>query len=381
MIKAGLTTTMIQGGKSGVGQYVFSLVRELIKAGRVDLTLFVLENDVPLFAFTEGKCRIIPVPETERPPIRNILWHQLQLPKTAGQLKLDVLHAPSYRRLILSAPCARVGTIHDLAPFHVRKKYDAARMFYGRVVVRRIARSQNAVIAISRSTARDIERFFGIPQDRQHLIHNGIDHQRFVPGNADAERGWAASAFGLTQPFFLYVSRLEHPGKNHVRLIEAFNTFKQTTGLPWQLALGGSDWHGAEAIRAAASASPFSKDIVFAGFVSDEALPRLYRAAQAMVYPSLFEGFGLPPVEAMACGTPVISSTRGALEEVVADAALTIDPENPAAIAAALTRLATDPATADRLRAAGLVNAARFDWARTADGVADVYEKAVRDRS
>ncbi|MES2705559.1 MAG: glycosyltransferase family 1 protein [Verrucomicrobiota bacterium] len=376
MIKAGLTTTMIQGGKSGVGQYVFSLVRELLKTGRVDLTLFVLERDIPLFNFTGGQCRLIPVPEQERPPVRNILWHQLKLPKEAARLKLDVLHAPSYRRLILSAPCARVGTIHDLAPFHVRKKYDAARMFYGRVVVRRMARSQNGLIAISRSTARDIEKFFGIPQDRQHIIHNGIDHTRFQPGNVEADRAWAAEKLGLDQPFFLYVSRLEHPGKNHVRLIGAFTRFKQTTGLPWQLALGGSDWHGAETIRAAAASSPFSRDIIFAGFVADESLPRLYRAARAMVYPSLFEGFGLPPVEAMACGTPVISSTRGALEEVVADAALTIDPENPEAMAAALTQLATDSVTVGRLRAAGLANAARFDWARTAEKVLQVYETA-----
>ncbi|MDB6134776.1 MAG: hypothetical protein JWM59_3019 [Verrucomicrobiales bacterium] len=380
MIRAGLTTTMIQGGKSGVGQYVFALVRELLKTGRVDLTLFVLERDLPLFAFTDGRCRLVTVPESERPPVKNILWHQLQLPREAGKLKLEVLHAPSYRRLVLSAPCARVGTIHDLAPFHVRKKYDAARMFYGRVVVRRLARSQNGLIAISHSTARDIERFFGIPQNRQHIIHNGIDHTRFHPGQPDTDRAWAAETLALSQPFFLYISRLEHPAKNHVRLIDAFTRFKQDTGLPWQLALGGSDWHGAEIIRAAAAASPFTRDIIFTGFVSDETLPRLYRAAQVMIYPSLFEGFGLPPVEAMACGTPVISSTRGALEEVVAAAALTIDPENPAEMAAALTKLATDRATTDRLRAAGLVNAARFDWARTAAGVTEVYESAIQGK-
>ncbi|RYD38513.1 MAG: glycosyltransferase family 1 protein [Verrucomicrobiaceae bacterium] len=380
MIRAGLTTTMIQGGKSGVGQYVFALVRELLKTGRVDLTLFVLERDVPLFAFTDGRCRLVTVPESERPPVKNILWHQLQLPREAGKLKLEVLHAPSYRRLVLSAPCARVGTIHDLAPFHVRKKYDAARMFYGRVVVRRLARSQNGLIAISHSTARDIERFFGIPQNRQRIIHNGIDHTRFHPGQPDADHAWAAETLGLSQPFFLYISRLEHPAKNHVRLIDAFTRFKQDTGLPWQLALGGSDWHGAEIIRAAAASSPFTRDIIFTGFVSDETLPRLYRAAQVMVYPSLFEGFGLPPVEAMACGTPVISSTRGALEEVVADAALTIDPENPMEMAAALTKLATDRAAADRLRTAGLANAARFDWARTAAGVTEAYASAIQGK-
>ena len=377
-LKAGLTTTMIQGGRSGVAQYVFSLVRELLRAGRVDLTLFVLENDLPLFDFAAGGCEIVTVPESARPAVKNILWHQTRLSGLVKARKLDVIHAPSYRRLIRFAPCARVGTIHDLAPFHVSKKYDAARMFYGRVVVRALARGQDAVIAISRSTAQDIERFFGIPQEKQHIIFNGIDHDRFHPGDEAADRAWAAAELGLTQPFFLYVSRLEHPGKNHVRLIGAVTKFKQRTGLPWQLALGGGDWHGSEVIRSAAAASPAAGDIIFTGFVPDETLPRLYRAARAMVYPSLFEGFGLPPVEAMACGTPVISSTRGALEEVVAQAAVLIDPEDPDSITDALCGVAAGDGRAAALREAGLANAARFHWARTAAAVADVYEKAAR---
>lgn len=380
-MKIGLTATMVQGGRSGVAQYVFSLVRELIRAGRVDLHVFALEDELPLFDFAAAGCHLIPVPRSAAPPVKNILWHQLQLPAIARQLKLDVLHVPSYRRLVLHAPCPTVGTIHDLAPFHVRGKYDLARMFYGRVVVKSLARRQRELIAVSQCTARDIECFFGIPQSRQHVIHNGIDHERFDPGDTAAARTWAAAAHGLTEPFFLYISRLEHPGKNHVRLIEAFAEFKQTTGSPWQLALGGGDWHGSEAIKAAAAASPAASSIKFLGFVPDSDLPNLYRGARCMVYPSLFEGFGLPPVEAMACGTPVISSTRGALAEVVANAALTIDPENVPDLTAALTTLATDPALAEDLRTKGLANAARFHWRRTAEQVTAVYAKAAGSAS
>jgi glycosyltransferase involved in cell wall biosynthesis len=249
-------------------------------------------------------------------------------------------------------------------------------MFYGRVVAKTLARRQNEIIAVSHCTARDIEHFFGIPETRQNVIHNGIDHERFLPADTAAAQAWAESKHGLTEPFFLYVSRLEHPGKNHVRLIEAFTAFKQSTGSPWQLALGGGDWHGAEAIKAAAAASPCAADIKFPGFVPDRDLPDLYRAARAMVYPSLFEGFGLPPIEAMACGTPVISSTRGALEEVIADAALTIDPESVPDLTAGLQRFATDPALATSLREKGLANAARFHWSRTAAEVTQVYQKA-----
>jgi len=375
-MKVGLTATMVQGGRSGVAQYVFSLARELIRDGQVDLSVFVLEHELPLFDFAKDRCHLIPVPQSAGPPIKNILWHQLKLPALAKAHRLDVLHVPSYRRLILHAPCPRVGTIHDLAPFHVKGKYDIARMFYGRVVAKTLARRQNEIIAVSHCTARDIEHFFGIPETRQNVIHNGIDHGRFLPAGTSAAQAWAESKHGLTEPFFLYVSRLEHPGKNHVRLIEAFTAFKQSPGSPWQLALGGGDWHGAEAIKAAAAASPCAADIKFPGFVPDRDLPDLYRAARAMVYPSLFEGFGLPPIEAMACGTPVISSTRGALEEVIADAALTIDPESVPDLTAGLQRFATDPALATSLREKGLANAARFHWSRTAAEVTQVYQKA-----
>jgi glycosyltransferase involved in cell wall biosynthesis len=375
-MKVGLTATMIQGGRSGVAQYVFSLVRELVRAGEIDLHVFVLEDELPLLDFAKDGCRIIPVPRSAAPPVKNILWHQFTLPKLAGNLKLDVLHVPSYRRLVRSAPCPTVGTIHDLAPFHVKGKYDMARMFYGRVVVKSLARAQKEIIAVSHCTARDIETFFGIPQSRLHVIHNGIDHDRFFPGDIDAARAWTAGKHGLTAPYFLYVSRLEHPGKNHVRLIEAFVAFKKATGSNWQLALGGGDWHGCEAIKSAAAASPFASDIRFLGFVPDADLPNLYRAACGMVYPSLFEGFGLPPIEAMACGTPVISSTRGALEEVVADAALIVDPENIPDITRALTSLSTDTHLAASLSTKGTANAARFHWSRTAVEVTDIYRKA-----
>ncbi len=376
-MRVGLTATMIQGGRSGVAQYVFSLVRELARSGRVDLTVFALEDDAPHFAFAGDGIRLVPVPEGVRHPVKNIVWHQRTLPGLAGRLGLDVLHVPSYRRLVGASPCARVGTIHDLAPFHVKGKYDIARMFYGRVVVKSLARRQHEVIAVSRHTGKDIEKFFGIPLTRQHVIWNGIDHARFHPGDAAADRAWAADALGLQAPFFLYVSRLEHPGKNHVRLIEAFGEFKKATGSPALLALGGGDWHGAEVIRAAAAASPWAQDIRFLGFVADADLPRLYRACRAMVYPSLFEGFGLPPVEAMACGTPVISSTRGALEEVVGEAALTIDPENVPQMTRALALLDGDDAECARWTARGLRNAARFDWATTAQSVTGVYREAI----
>lgn len=376
-MKIGLSTSVIQRGRSGVGQYVLALVRALInQESRNDFFLFVLEDDLPMFAFAESAMRIVPVPERFRPPIKDILWHQTMLPAIARHLRLDVLHIPSYRRLLWRRPCAMVATIHDLAPFRLPNKYDRLRMFYGRVVVRQLAKRQDEIIAVSRNTAQDVSQFFGLRNQRLNVIPNGLDHERFQPGPRALAKETIAWRHGIRQPFFLYVARLEHPAKNHTRLIEAFNEFKALTNSPWQLVLGGPDWHGSEAIHAAIRRSPFINDIHCAGFIPMEELPVWYRAADVFVYPSLYEGFGLPPLEAMACGCPVISSTRGALGEVVSDAAVTVNPDDVGQIKHQLARLAGDPGLRERLRAAGLSRARRFDWRNTAKDTLKVYARA-----
>jgi glycosyltransferase involved in cell wall biosynthesis len=333
---------------------------------------------LPLFDFAKGKMKLIPVAEKFRPAVKNVLWHQTELPTLAKKLGLDVLHIPSYRRMLWRAPCPLVATIHDLAPFHITGKYDWKRMIYGRVIVKQLARRQDKIIAVSENTARDLATFFGLGRDRVQVVWNGIDHRRFQPGEVSVAKKAAAEKWRLDRPFFLFVSRLEHPGKNHVRLIEAFNQFKAATQSDWLLALGGSDWHGAEAIHAAAAASPFKADIRFLGFVSDAELPGLYHATEVFIYPSLFEGFGFPPIEAMACGVPVISSTRGSLREVVAGAAMTIEPENVADIAGALEKMSTSADERQRWRTAGYVNARRFDWNDNAAQTLAIYEQAIR---
>jgi glycosyltransferase involved in cell wall biosynthesis len=375
-MRIGLSTSVIQRGKTGVAQYLFALVRAFLPyADRHQFTLFVLEEDLPLFAFVEKRMQIVPVSERFRPAVKNIVWHQTRLPKLARQHQLDVLHVPSYRRMLWPRPCALVATIHDLAPFQVANKYDWKRMFYGRVVARRLAWRQNHIIAISQNTAQDIQTYFGLSNGRMTVVHNGLEHDRFFPGSREAARTEAARRHGLNQPFFLYIARLEHPAKNHVRLISAFNEFKAAIKSNWQLVLGGSDWNGAEAIHAAIKQSPFAADIRSLGFVDNADLPNLYRAADVFVYPSLYEGFGMPPIEAMACGCPVICSTRGSLGEVVGNAAAIVDPDNIHSIQQQLTSLASDTALRERLRSSGFTQAQQFNWEKTAAATLEVYQK------
>lgn len=366
-MKIGISTSVIQRGRTGIAQYVFNLVRELSRyTSEHEFLLFTLEEDIPLFDFARDQMRIIPVSEKHRPAAKNILWHQAVLPRLCQEHGLDVLHIPSYRRMLWPHPCKLVATIHDLAPFHVTNKYDWKRMFYGRVVARRLAHRQHEIIVISRNTASDVEKYFGIPARKLNLVHNGLNHDVFKPDN--------------THPcnVFLYVARLEHPGKNHVGLIEAFNRFKATTHSDWQLVLAGSKWHGAEHIERAMLASPYAKDIRSTGFVPDAELPALYRSAAVFVYPSLYEGFGLPPLEAMASGVPVICSTGGALREMAGKAAALVQPGDTAELAAQMTRLASDLVLRASMREKGLAHAQQFQWRKTAEATLRVYAKAAK---
>ncbi|HLX71753.1 MAG TPA: glycosyltransferase family 1 protein [Verrucomicrobiae bacterium] len=375
-MRIGISTSVIQRGQTGIAQYIFALVRAfLTHSGEHEFVLFTLKDDLELFDFAKGKMRIVAVSERFRPPIRNIFWHQTVLPRLLREQQIEVLHVPSYRRLLWSGPCPLVGTIHDLAPFHLGNKYDWARMFYGRVIARRLAQRQDEIIAISHNTARDIARFFGVDRARISVIYNGLEHNRFFPGSREQAQAEIAQRYKLQAPFFLYVSRLEHPAKNHIRLISAFNHFKSKTQSDWMLVLGGSDWHGADVIRAAVRQSPFERDVRLLGFVADADLPNLYRAAEVFVYPSLYEGFGMPPVEAMACGCPVICSNRGSLGEVVDDAAVILNPENVDSMADQLLLLANNADVREQLRAAGLKRARRFDWNRTAIDTLSVYSR------
>lgn len=380
-MKIGLSTSVIQRGKTGIAEYVFSLVRAFeAHAGRHQFILFVLEGDLPLFQFAEHFAQLVVVPERFRQPLKDIFWHQIILPRLAHRLGLDILHVPSYRRLPWRGPCALTATVHDLAPFYVARKYDWMRMLYGRVVARWLAGRQDEIIAVSRKTARDIKKLWRLPRKNITVVHHGVDHGRFFPVIHEIAKSTGRKHFGLNQPFFLYVARLEHPAKNHVRLLAAFEQFKAETGSPWQLVLAGGDWHGAEIIHATIDKSPFASDIRRLGFVPEAELPLLYRAAEVFVYPSLYEGFGMPPIEAMACGCPVLCSARGALGEITGNAAVIIDPEDIHAIKTQLVLLAADASLREQLCARGLARARQFDWQRTAVKTLEVYQSALMRR-
>jgi|GEM_PF-706112 len=374
-MRVALSVSVVQRGKSGVATYVFGLLQGFAKMDSPpEVHLFGLEEDRELFDAWSEFCEWHPIAEVYRPAVRNILWHQVIFPGLLKKLSPDLLHIPSYRRILAVCPCPQMVTIHDM-PFHLGNKYDPMRMFYGRVVVPQLALRADRILTVSYATASDVERFCEINRNNIQVVWNGIRHDLFVPP-AKSQSRLMETKLGVTAPYFIYLARLEHPAKNHVRLIEAFEIFTQNNqDREYHLVFGGADWHGAEVIHERVSRSPLQKNIHSLGFVAQDELPLWYGQAEALVYPSLFEGFGLPPIEAMATGCPVVSSDRGSLKEVIGDAALVVDPYDLNGMAAALTEVSQwETDRREKIISEGILHAAQFSWERCALQTVSLYQ-------
>ena len=374
-MKVLLSAGMIQGGRSGVGRYVIALSEAMVREqAAVDLFVAGLDADRALFPWIVDE-RWVSIPAGMSGGVANLWWHQTAINKIAEKLAIELVHIPSYRRMIWKCAVPQVATIHDCAPFILRDKYDFLRGFFGRVMVPVLARRVRRVIAVSETTGRDVVRWMKVPAANVTVVPNGIDHRMFRPPAA-ADLADFRQRKDLTQPFFLYVARLEHPAKNHLRLIRAFGQVVNSGSFDGQLVLPGAPWHGSEVVTQAVADSPCRERIRLEGFVDNADLPLWYAAAEALVFPSLMEGFGLPLLEAQACGTRIACADATSLPEVAGPAGLLFDGLDELSIAAAMTRLATmDAAERRRREDEGRTWAARFTWSAHAAAAVRIYQE------
>jgi glycosyltransferase involved in cell wall biosynthesis len=381
-LRIGVSAFAADSGKSGIGRYMVNILQRLPDLTPDDhFVVFTTRADQELFARADDGVEIRTSPDWCGHPLANIFWHVLSLPLLLRRHRCELVFLPAgNRRLAWWYGVPSLATVHDLAQLHVPQKYDRLRMFYITRVLPRMMRRLTRIIAVSESTRSDLETYVKVPAERVDLIPNGADLCRFFPRDRQAAKAEVRARLGLPENLVLYVSRLEHPGKNHVRLLEAFARLLSQTGRPYKLALAGGRWNGAEVIEAKVAELGLEEQVVFLGFVPDETLPLLYAASDIMVFPSLFEGFGIPLLEAMASGTPVCASNVSSIPEVVGDAGLLFDPMDPAAIADAMARLLEDRELRDRLVERGLARARQFTWDRSAAMHVESMRRTVEGR-
>ncbi len=269
----------------------------------------------------------------------------------------------------------RVVTVHDVSylvsdAFHTPRATALLHRLTGRLI-----RRADLILTESQASAADIRRFYGVPDERLRFIPLGVDVAAFAGPPRAAVEAYRVQR-GLPAEFFLSVGTLE-PRKNLPRTIRALKRLHER-GIDWPLVVAGKRGWMCEPIDAAIRETGLEDQVHFVGYVSDAELALLYRAASALLYPSLYEGFGLPPLEAMAAGCPVVGSTRASLPEVIGDAGLLVEPEDGDALASAMTRLATDPELRRDLERRGRARAERFPWSQCAAETLKSYRGIVR---
>ena len=374
-MRVGIDTHAAERDGTGNCTYIRGLVRAL---GRLDddveYVLYAVDPDHAFYAEVRGHPRITVRRLWPRQAVARI---PLSLVAASYRDRLDVLHVQ-----YVGPPCQRgvsVVTIHDLGFLRVPESFPRLQALRLRWQVRANARRAAMVITGSEYSKRDLRDAYGLPDERIAVIHHAPDPS-FAPVRDLATIEALKRRLGIAHRYVLCVGRV-NPRKNLTGVLRAFERIRPQLAEPTQLVIAGPRDYRADELDRAIARSPCRTDVLRVGYVSDDHLPTLFSGAAVFVYPSFFEGFGLPPLEAMVCGVPVICSGVTSLPEVVGDAALTIDPSSIDDIAAGMLRVLSDPGLRAALIQKGRQRADRFSWSTAAERTREVYRHAARARS
>lgn len=354
---------------AGVHQYIYHLLRHLGGGGdglryTVMLGEGALPPDVTLATLQSGW-------PTSRATVR-VAWEQLVQPWALRRIGADLVHGPVFVGPLL-APCPVVVTVHDLSFIRFPHLFRPVNRLYLTVLTRLSARRARRLIAVSAHTAAEAARLLGVPAERIDVVYHGVT-PNFRPLPEEEVVAFRQRR-GLPERFLFFVGTLE-PRKNLARLVEAFARIRDDrVGL---VLAGGRGWLYDE-LFARLESLGLNERIIFTGYVMSEELPLWYNAATILAYPSVYEGFGLPVLEAQACGTPVLTSNVSSLPEAAGNAAVMVDPYDVDAIAAGLNRLLADEQLRCDLRERGLAHARQFTWSHTVQETARVYCRALNE--
>lgn len=368
------TSAVRQGG--GIGRYTRELLRALAAADTAsDYRIFFASRSVfhPLPSLPSN-FRVTRLPLDDIWLVR--VWQRARLPLPVNWLTgpIDLFHSPDFTLPPVRRGTRALLTVHDLS--FIRDPESATpvlRNYLNAVVPRSVARADH-VLADSQATRDDLVELYRTPADKISVLYSGV-HESFQPVADPAALDAVRARYRLGDaPFILAVGTLQ-PRKNYARLIQAFARLPHSSATRYDLVLAGGKGWLYEAIFAEVDQLGLRDRVIFPGFIADADLPALYSAARVLAYPSIYEGFGLPMLEAMACGTPVVASTASCLPEVAGNAALLVPPTDVDALAAALDRSLTDEALRADLTAKGLARARQFSWADSARQLLDIYRR------
>jgi len=375
-LEVSLDVSAVPADPAGAGRYTLDLTAALAQRDDLALHLVSRTGDEDRWASLGASVTVhAEVPKAR--PLR-LAWEQARLPQLLTRLAPDVHHSPHYT-MPESAEVARVVTVHDLTFFDHPEWHQRSKVAVFRRAIRVAARHAEGLVCVSESTARRLGRICGYRGDMRVIPH-GVDLDRFrpEPGGGAGEDDAVLAQLGVRRPYVGFVGTLE-PRKDVPTLVRAFD--RVAAAHPdLLLVLAGIGGWGLDDVDAAVAAAVHRDRILRPGYIADGAVPALLRQAAAVAYPSLEEGFGIPALEALACGAPLVTTKGSAMEEVTGGAALLFPPGDAAALAGALDMLVRGDANLDVRRRRGVVIAARYTWPASASAHVELYRAVARRR-
>ena len=374
-MRIGINGRFLVAKRTGVQRAAYNLIKTMVELDR--------QNEYVIFTGHEQEGNadwnypnVKVIGDSLRPSesFRNHLWEQFKLPRLAKKYGIDILHSPANVAPLFYRGKSIVH-IHDLCFVVNPQWYSFSFRTMYNLIIPRLAHRATRVITNSNNSKNDLLQYFGLPAEKVSLVYWAVDETFSQPSSQKLD----LSASMETSDYILYVGSLE-PRKNINVLIEAFEELRVAHPmLKTKLILIGGESPLFAHVRL--KAKRFRDDVIFKGFVRDDELKEYYRRAKLVAYPSLYEGFGLPPLEAMASGSPVVTSYTSSIPEVVGKAALMVDPHNTGQLVDAMYRVLSDEKLAQALRAAGREQVQRFNWYRVARGVMAVYYEVHQRRA
>ena len=354
---------------AGVSQHIYHLLKALSRVNSKDISVFVRKQKeyIPGFKYLETSF-------SSSNRILRILWEQVVLPQLIKEHGIDLLHSPMHI-LPLNCRCKSVVTIHDLSFLRLKDTHKGLQRWYLKNFTYHSCKKADKIIAVSENTKKDIVDLFKIDNKKIRVIYNGVSDIFKVID--DKERlNKVRNKYNLPDKFILYVGTLE-PRKNIPGLIKAFNICKESKSLSHKLVITGSKGWGYSDIFKLIEDLGLKDEVIFTGFIENSDLPYIYNLADLFIYPSFYEGFGLPPLESMASGTPVITSNTSSLKEVVDDAGIVVDPYDIEGLAENISAVLNNNDLYIDLRNKGLKRAEKFSWDKTAKETLKVYDEVL----
>ena len=369
-MRIGFDGTPLLGQRSGVGHYTGRLLSHLVQQRpEWDYLLFSNRPFEPLEA---ELARTMPI--TNNFGLSRFIWMQLMLPRIIRKMQPDLCHFPNNTApLCQNSPA--VITIHDASLFLHSRHHPPSRLVALRLLLPYVARRATAVITVSHYARRDLMRVLQLPAEKVHVIYEAAP-DGFQPLDDPSQRHHIKTRYNLPDKFVLFVGTIE-PRKNLKRLIGAMAKLRQRGDETRLVLVGPNGWLINGSLEEEVERLGLKGAVQNLGYVPQADLPGIYSLATVFAFPSLYEGFGLPPLEAMACGTPVLTSQQSAMAEICGEAAYLVDPTQEEAIAEGLACLLADADQRDYLRRCGLARAQQYSWERTARETAVVYEKVL----